>query len=53
MTPSSPEGCSGTAPLLAVTIEAGAQWMPTYNAVTTKAASTSRVVGAQLSVSPD
>jgi FAD/FMN-containing dehydrogenase len=32
-----PEGCSGTAPRPAVTIEAGARWMPTYNAVTTKA----------------
>jgi FAD binding domain/Berberine and berberine like len=32
-----PEGCAGTAPRRAVTIEAGARWLPTYNAVTTKA----------------
>src|ERR1700739_3266914 len=31
------EGCQGTAPRHAVTIEAGARWLPTYNAVTTKA----------------
>jgi hypothetical protein len=32
-----PEGCAGTEPRHAVTIEAGARWLPTYNAVTTKA----------------
>jgi len=31
------EGCGGTLPRLAVTIEAGARWLPTYNEVTTKA----------------
>jgi hypothetical protein len=31
------EGCAGTAPRQAATIEAGALWLPTYNAVTTKA----------------
>jgi FAD binding domain/Berberine and berberine like len=31
------EGCGGTTPGRAVTIEAGALWLPTYNAVTTKA----------------
>jgi FAD/FMN-containing dehydrogenase len=31
------DGCPGTAPRQAVTIEAGAHWLPTYNAVTTKA----------------
>ena len=31
------EGCAGTAPRQAVTIEAGALWLQTYNAVTTKA----------------
>ena len=30
------EGCAGTAPRPAVTIEAGALWLQTYNAVTTK-----------------
>lgn len=33
-----PEECAGAAPRPAVTIDAGARWMPTYNAVTTKAA---------------
>jgi hypothetical protein len=32
-----PEDCPGTEPRRAVTIEAGARWLPTYNAVTTKA----------------
>jgi FAD/FMN-containing dehydrogenase len=33
-----PQGCAGTAPQeAAVTIGAGARWLPTYNAVTTKA----------------
>jgi hypothetical protein len=32
-----PQGCAGTAPRAAVTIDAGARWLPTYNAVTTKA----------------
>jgi FAD/FMN-containing dehydrogenase len=32
-----PEGCLDTAPRPAATIEAGARWLPTYNAVTTKA----------------
>ncbi len=32
-----PEGCVATAPRPAATIEAGAMWMPTYNAITTKA----------------
>ena len=32
-----PKGCSATAPRHAVTIEAGARWLPTYNAVTTRA----------------
>ena len=32
-----PEGCADTAPRHAATIEAGARWLPTYNAVTTKA----------------
>jgi hypothetical protein len=31
------EGCAGTAPRQAATIEAGAPWLPTYNAVTTEA----------------
>jgi len=31
------EGCAGTLPRQAVTIEAGARWLPTYNVVTTKA----------------
>ena len=31
------DGCAGTAPRPAVTIEAGARWLPTYNEVTTKA----------------
>jgi hypothetical protein len=31
------DGCAGTEPRPAVTIEAGARWLPTYNAVTTKA----------------
>jgi FAD/FMN-containing dehydrogenase len=31
------EGCAGAAPRRAATIEAGARWLPTYNAVTTKA----------------
>src|SRR6201998_1149516 len=31
------EGCQGTAPRHAVTIEAGARCLPTYNVVTTKA----------------
>ena len=31
------EGCADTEPRQAVTIEAGARWLPTYNAVTTKA----------------
>jgi FAD/FMN-containing dehydrogenase len=31
------EGCAGTLPRQAVTIEAGAGWLPTYNVVTTKA----------------
>jgi hypothetical protein len=31
------DGCTGTAPRPAVTIEAGARWLPTYNEVTTKA----------------
>jgi len=31
------EGCAGTAPRQAATIEAGPLWLPTYNAVTTKA----------------
>jgi len=32
-----PEGSGDTEPRQAVTIEAGARWLPTYNAVTTKA----------------
>jgi FAD binding domain/Berberine and berberine like len=32
-----PQGCAGTAPQAAVTIGAGARWLPTYNVVTTKA----------------
>ena len=32
-----PEGCAGTPPRQAVTVEAGARWLPTYNAVTTQA----------------
>jgi FAD binding domain/Berberine and berberine like len=32
-----PEGCTGAAPRPAVTIESGARWLPTYNAVTTRA----------------
>ena len=47
------EGCAGTAPRQAATIEAGALWLPTYNAVTTKAGAMSRVAGAQPSVSRD
>jgi hypothetical protein len=31
------DGCADTVPRQAVTIEAGARWLPTYNAVTTKA----------------
>jgi FAD/FMN-containing dehydrogenase len=31
------DGCAGTTPRPAVTIEAGARWLPTYNEVTTKA----------------
>ena len=32
-----PEGGTGTKPRPAVTVEAGARWLPTYNAVTTQA----------------
>lgn len=32
-----PRGCSGVEPRPAVTVEAGARWLPTYNAVTTGA----------------
>ncbi len=32
-----PDGCAGTPPRPAVTVEAGARWLPTYEAVTTGA----------------
>ncbi len=32
-----PEGCAGVPPRRAVTVEAGARWMPTYDAVVTRA----------------
>ena len=32
-----PQGCKDAAPRRAVTVEAGARWLPTYNAVTTAA----------------
>ena len=32
-----PQGCEGALPRTAVTVEAGARWLPAYNAVTTRA----------------
>ena len=32
-----PQGCAGASPRPAVTVEAGARWLPTYEAVTTRA----------------